>query len=112
MEMFIYLGAILHTNVVDKVISITNNNRTKYNFLIQNGNNNYLGFQPISNAVLKIFNHPDPDTVLKDRPEHIIVKLLKYENDTRHAIIFFTAKKIIFVKLLIYAVYFLKSALK
>lgn len=91
-------NATMSKNLTDHNISFTYKNRIRHNFLIKNNGNNYLGFQPTLNSILKTFSYPTPNTVLKDGPEHMIVKLLKYNNDTRHAIVFFTAKKILYVK--------------
>lgn len=91
-------NAVLRDRKIDNNITIQHNGRTKHNYLIQDSNSKYLGFEPVANAPLKVYSHSTPDTVLKVRPEHLIVKMLKYDNVKRHAIVFFTGKKVLFVK--------------
>lgn len=85
-------------NISYDYINNGNPKRTRHNFMIQDNDNKYLGFGPTFNSQLKVYSNPDSDTLLKNRSEHFIAKVLKYENDNRHAIIFFTAKKILYVK--------------
>lgn len=88
---------VLRGRKYDNNITIQNNGRTQHNYLIQDSNSKYLGFEPVANAPLKVYSHSTPDTVLKVRPEHLIVKMLKYDDEKRHAIVFFTGKKILYV---------------
>ena len=97
------LDTIIRNNKKDNNISFnylprSGKSRVRHNFIIQNNSNKYLSFAPAANSELKTIAHQQPDTVLKSRPEHLIAKILNYNGDSRHAIVFFTAKKILYVK--------------